>query len=308
MILGGRGDVLVYHDNLSGDNYGNKPIERFYLLAQTGFGRVELGENDGAPYSMGVSGPTVDDHLTLENPDTSLFRDPTTGVDFSAFLKQVTPLNTSSNYAKISYFTPRLFGVQLGASFTPSPVQEPLPGLGNPPNVGGRQGDITEVAASYTDNISDVAVEASVAYAEGSLVDTAPGFSGLYDWSFGGALIYKISDVKITFGGGYRLSNAYTFDIAQVYAGGETSRAHVGINLESGAWHLGGEYSTTTANGPVDYAMTAYEAGLGYKLNDNLYATLGWEWYDYARNSGAFYNGAKTIAMNAGFLTIGFNL
>jgi hypothetical protein len=82
MELGARVDVLLYYDDLSGDNYNNDFFERAYLFAQTGFGRIEVGQNDGAGYSMGLAGPTVDEHIALENPDSSLYRDRITGKSF----------------------------------------------------------------------------------------------------------------------------------------------------------------------------------------------------------------------------------
>ena len=127
MILGAHGDFLLFHDALSGDNYNDHGVEHAYLFAQTGFGRVELGENDGAAYNLGVAGPTVDDHVTLENPDTSLFRDPVTDNDFSSFLHQVTPSGRCPPISrKLTYLPPRLFGIQLGVSYAPEPLRERL--------------------------------------------------------------------------------------------------------------------------------------------------------------------------------------
>ena len=72
----------VYHDRLSGDNYGSDLVQKVYGVAQTGLGRVEVGMTDGAAYALAVTGPVVDDATTLDNPNVTFFRDPTSGATF----------------------------------------------------------------------------------------------------------------------------------------------------------------------------------------------------------------------------------
>jgi len=46
----------------------------------------------------------------------------------------------------------------------------------------------------------------------------------------------------------------------------------------------------------------------GYRINRNLDIAAGWQRMDHTRSSGTFYNGAQTIAMDAGFLQLQFHL
>src|SRR3954470_4281161 len=82
LILGAGTDFLLYHDKFSGNQYGNDFVEKIFLFLQTGFGRVEVGEQDGVGYTLGLSGPITNEEVTLENRNISLFRDPTTREDF----------------------------------------------------------------------------------------------------------------------------------------------------------------------------------------------------------------------------------
>src|SRR5262245_23122092 len=66
LVLGARSEVLIYRDRLSGDNYNNDTIQRIYVFTQTGFGRFEIGQVDGAAYTLGLAGPIVDSNVTLE--------------------------------------------------------------------------------------------------------------------------------------------------------------------------------------------------------------------------------------------------
>ncbi|HYM18966.1 MAG TPA: porin [Micropepsaceae bacterium] len=308
MELGARVDALLYYDDLSGDNYNNDFFERAYLFARTGFGRVEVGQNDGVGYSMGLAGPTVDEHIALENPDSTLFRDRVTGKAFGPFLKRLTVAAASSNFSKINYVSPRLFGLQFGASFTPNMVKAPLPGIENPEDIPDRQSDIWEAAVNYTTHLSDVTLEASAAYSHGSVENRTPGFSDLYDWALGTQIAYTVSNVKLSLGVAYRTTNAYLFDDARALSDNESHRAHLSVLAEAGSWRLGGEYAVGSAHGPTNFNFHAYEAGIGYKINDNMQISTGWQRYVYTRVPGIFANGSPELDMNAGFLSLSYAL
>ena len=308
MVLGLGGDFLLYHDKFSGDLYGNDFVEKLFLFAQTGFGRFELGQVDGAAYTLGLVGPLTNEYVTLENRNISLFRDPITGEDFARFFESIAAVQTSSNFAKINYISPRLFGIQIGASFTPQTVRSPLPFTGNPTSDADQQQSIWEVAASYTGYFSNVAVGLSAGYAGGSLKNRTVGFDDLHDWALGAQFAYMLSDVRLSLGGAYRESNAYLLEVSSVLAHGSSRVTHISASAEWRNWIAGVEYSLGRISGPVDYDVTGYQVSAGYKINDNLQLTGGWQWYTYDRNLGAFYNGSPTIDMNAGFLVLTFQL
>ena len=95
--------------------------------AQTGLGRVEIGMTDGAAYALAVTGPVVDEATTIDNANATFFRDPSTGRAFIDVFTLNSAVESSLNYAKLSYYTPRLFGMQLAASYTPSEGKDVLP-------------------------------------------------------------------------------------------------------------------------------------------------------------------------------------
>lgn len=308
MILGARTDLLLAHDRLSGDIYDNDTIEHLFLFWQMGFGRVELGQQDGAAYTMALTGPEIDPLVSLEARHISLFRNPATGREFGQFFKQVTAVQTSSNYAKINYLTPRILGIQFGVSFTPETVRSPLPWTGNPQNTANEQHDIWEVGASYTGYVSGVAVGLTAGYAQGSQRESSLQGANLYDWSVGGELAWLLDDTKLTIGGAYRETNAWLLDVDDVLRGARTGGEHLSLTAENGPWRLGAETSVAHAAGPVDYGITGYQATLGYQFTPAIELTGGWQWYDYARNTGLFSNGRPTIRMNAGYIGLSYIL
>lgn len=306
MAFGVRTDLLLLHDHLSGDIYGSDTLERLFGFVQTGFGRIEIGEVDGAAYSLALTGPEIDPQVSLEQRSISLFRGPDTGRDFGRFFKQVTAVQSSSNYAKINFLSPRLVGLQLGASFTPETVRTPLPWTGNPQM--NAQHDIWEVAVNYTDYISDVAVGLSAGYAQGSERQPAILGEGLYDWSLGTEFAYNIDDTKLTIGGAWRQTNAWLLDVYDVQQGTTTEGDHFSAMAERGRWRLGAETSNAHAAGQVDYDITGYQLSAGYLFASAIELTGGWQWYHYARNLGAFYNGRPNIRMNAVYLGLSYRL
>lgn len=306
IVYGLRTDLLLLHDQLAGDIYGGNTFERLFAFLQTGFGRFEIGEVDGAGFSLALTGPDIDPQVSLEQRTISLFRDPQTGRDFGGFFKQVTAVQSSSNYAKINFLSPRLLGVQLGASFTPETVRTPLPFTGNPET--NAQHDIWEVAASYTDYIDDVAVGLSAGYGQGSQRRPTALGENLYDWSVGAEFAYNIDDTKLTIGGAWRETNAWLLNVYDVLHGAATGGEHFSATAERGSWLLGVETSNAHAAGPVDYTITGDQATIGYLFTPAIELTGGWQWYHYARNSGTFYNGLPNIRMNAGYIGLSYRL
>ncbi len=111
--------------------------------------------------------------------------------------------------------------------------------------------------------------------------------------------------MKLAFGGGYRRTNTFAFNIYDARTTGGTESGHLSTTLTYGPWIAGGEYGNGTADGgttgPV-IGVRAYQASVGYVFNANLQATVGWQELRYARNTGTFYNAAPRIEMNAAFL------
>src|SRR5215471_6293908 len=74
-----KGTFEIYHDRLSGDNYGSDFVQKVYASVQTGLGRVDVGMSDGAAYALSVVGPVVNQEVTIDNSNADFFRDPVTG-------------------------------------------------------------------------------------------------------------------------------------------------------------------------------------------------------------------------------------
>ena len=296
----------VVHDKLSVDNYGGDLVQKVYGVAQTGLGRVEIGMTDGAAYALSVTGPVVDGATSLDNANATFFLDPSTGRAFTEVFALNSAVESSLNYAKISYYTPRLFGIQLAFSYTPSEGKDVIPFLNNGPNLANRQKSIWEGAASYSSTFGRTSIGVYAAAAFGHGERKTPGHAGLTEWGVGSEIDYDLNDdMKLAFGGAWRHTNTYAFDIYDARTSGGSESAHLSSTLTYGPWIIGGEYGSGTADG-AGFAPTigarGWQGSVGYVFNTNLQATAGWQELHYSRDIGAFYSGGPRIGMNAFFV------
>lgn len=309
LALKSRFEVL--RDRLSYDNYGGNLVQKVYGVAQTGLGSIEIGVTDGAAYVLSVTGPVVDGAVSLENPNTTFFIDPATGRPLAETFSLQTGLNASSNYAKLSYYTPRILGIQLGLSYTPSQGREVIPFLNNGPHAPNRQKSIWETALSYSQAFEDfnLGLYGAAAFAHGD--GKGANHGSLTDFSFGSEIDIPIGEEwMLAFGGAYRRSNAYAFGIYDVGNDGASEGTHLSTKLSWNDFSLGGEYASGTAEGSSDpvFGLRGFSVTGGYQLTQNLQASLGWQELHYSRNTGTFYDGSKRLKVNAVFVHLTFKV
>jgi hypothetical protein len=312
LSIGLHASILAWHDRLSNDRYGGKVFEKTYFAVQTGLGSVELGNTDGAGYRLAVAGPKVDEKVSIDDPEMTFFRNPLTGRAFDEIFTVRAEEGASLNDAKLSYYSPRLFGIQLAGSFAPSEGRNVIPFVSSGPHVANRQKNIWEIAASYSGNFDELAVGASAALSMAHDAAKTPGHEGLTDWALGLAADYSIGDdVKLSLGAALRQANAYAFDVNTVFAAGSTRALHTSASATYGSWIAGVELTSGTADGSLGaptVGVHGYQASIAYILNSNLQITAGWQRLRYARSSGAFYGGMPSISMNAEYLHLDFHV
>ena len=313
LSMGLETTILAYTDHLYTGRNGNDAFEYAYGHVQTGLGRIEIGMIDGAAARLGNAGPRIDADMSLGDPALSPFRDPSTNKAFVDIFVPRDQVVASANYAKISLYTPRLFGVQLGASFTPSESKQGLPFVNSGAKVANRQQNIWEIAASYSDDLDDVSgITLYGAFSVGHNASKTVGHEGLSDWGVGASYNYDIAENwKVSVGGAYHGSNAYAFNLNNVLASGLTHTATLSADAETGGWKFGGEYVTGAADATgatPTLKLSGYQLSASYTLTTNATLGLGWQHLNYSRSTGTFYNAAPKIGMHGGFLHLDFHI
>ena len=101
---------------LEADSQGDRQIDESYLFLEGRFGRLLLGAENDAAYLQHVSAPRAGAAWgVLESAATSWVFKPRN----VAFLSTTAPLTTGDD-RKLTFFSPRLGGVQIGLSATPA--------------------------------------------------------------------------------------------------------------------------------------------------------------------------------------------
>ena len=309
LVLGLAG-TFTAADPLSRGRYDGDAIERLAASAQTGLGKIDVGITDGAGYGLAVTGPRVDPGVSLDDPRTSFFRDPNTHRAVTELFALRTEVGASSNYAKIAYTSPALFGAQIALSFTPSEGKQ-LPFMNAGPHLPGRQADFWEAALRYETDLGPVSLSAYGAVSESRAEHKRPGQEGTSDLGAGLKADYPLNEeTSLSLGGSFRQSNAYGFDINQTWLAGTTRVGHVSAGVNHNSWMAGLEYGTGTADAVSSLprqGLNGLEASIGYKFSDSIRISSGWQHLSYSRSAGVFFNGAPQLKMDAVYLHLTLN-
>jgi hypothetical protein len=301
----GLNSTFTLADPLSRGRYDGDVIERLAGSARTGLGKIEVGITDGAGYGLAVTGPLVDPAIGLDDPRTSLFRDPGTHRAVTDMFALRTPVGASSNYAKIAYTSPSLFGVQLALSFTPSKGKQ-LPFLNAGPHVPGRQVELWEAALRYETEVGPASLSAYGAVAEGRAEHKLPGQEGVSDLGAGLSADYPLTDeLTVSLGGAWRQSNAHGFDVNQSWQAGTTRAGHISAAATYKKWMVGLEYGAGVADavaGLPRLGLSGLETSLGYRISDSVHVSTGLQHLSYSRSNGLFFNGASQLKLDAVYL------
>lgn len=309
--LGLRSSLLAYHDALSGDIYGNDTIEKAYGFLQMPYGRIEIGQQDGAGTKLSFTGPSVDDDVALNDANVSFFRNPATGRALIDVFPMRTEMFASANDAKISYYIPHLTDFQVGFSYTPNAAKGGLPFIDGNGHAANRPINIFEAAANYAGYFGNAVFRAYGAIALAHNDAATLDHDDLRDWSLGGEVDYGLGNMRLALGGSYRHANTYVFDVEQPFTHGASDVARASAALFKGKWSTGLEYETGTAAAHVllpRLEERGYEASVGYAINQQLQLTGGWQHMRFTRSSGAFYGGLARVGGDAFFLHTAFRV
>jgi len=264
---------------------GGNTVEESYLYLASSWGRVNLGEEDGATYLLQVSAPSGDDKVDGLRPDIATILPINGGyVDYA---------HDDFAYSnKLTYITPVFNGFQAAVSYTPSiePTSAAtnagftLGGLamtGDGPNAGftpantdntaGQFESGLEIAARYEGSFDaiDLAIGAgySTASTEADAAAGAVGSDDLQTWNVGANIGW----------GAFGLGAAYiTSNNGIQGAAGEDADTDIwvaGVDYTTGPYKLGASYlnrETEDPTGPDDEEVDRWTAGVIYEWGPGM--------------------------------------
>lgn len=239
-------------------------FRQLFAYLEGGFGRFEIGGTDGAAYKMHYTSPWfvpgngVDSPNILNNPVLTSV----------PFLRQSTFSLLATDANKVSYFTPRLAGFQLGLSFTPEDTTK------NPTNNG-----LVVLPDTGVTNV----FEAALNYA-GTFGGVDLGLDGFYTTADAGSLFPNSDPQEYGFGAnvgyaGFTLGGAYykskdvlgSFTVTPGAADNEQRVWTAGLKYATGPWTVGVAYLNADAD-VVGFnpSSDSWQIGGGYNLGSGV--------------------------------------
>ena len=245
-------------------------IDESFIWFEGSFGRINLGSENSAAYLMTYQAPGAFSLAGVNTPNHFYAQRPANN---AARVLLTRPAITSDS-EKLTYFTPRFSGFQLGVSYTPDNCEENGGGIAacggtysgaQLDNNAGQWSEVVELGANYVNKFDNVDVAISGTYGHGS--DETPAVAGVVgtsedreQWAFG----VNLGISGWTIGGSYfhddlgtngaaSLDDYTGYDLGVKYGWGPWSvgavYGHVDVDYTSVGGGGSDEYSNVTLNG-----------------------------------------------------------
>jgi len=210
------------HVEFEAETCADQVDESFLFFESADYGRLVLGSTNAAPYTMAVIPPSALPGHGFSDPRMGEVNVANVaGVGGNALGTSVPLVQNlvSGDAEKLTYYSPRLYGFQVGLSYTPDNCEENNIG-GNalvgaqlacggsfgglpPSNNAGQQSEIIEIGANYIGKFSGVDVMVSGGYSRANVEAAPAGTVDWREWSTGAKLGYAGFEL----GGAYHRSN-----------------------------------------------------------------------------------------------------
>lgn len=290
--------VRVEFEN-SNQSAGAAHVDERYVWFSGDFGRVTIGSDDNAAYTMHYQAPSVTGAMV----DSPTHGYPTAGGNEASTGSYP---GLGGDGQKIIYFTPRISGFQLGVSYQPDDTTiEGAPGaVGVGDEDIGKQSDIFAIGLNFTDSFNGVDVAVSGGYVRGELESNAGvtttticglcGTSGnvtfVVTTTAGGLSDDRqvwVAGLNVGFGG-FTIGGAYKHDDNGKSASTDTDLYAIGVTYGTGPWTVGAQYMHSETEDAVgDDEVDAYGIAGSYTLGPGISVWSSLKFYDFKDDAGA---------------------
>ena len=218
----------------AGDNGSTgDAIDESYLYFSGNWGRVNMGEEDGAAYLLQVAAPSADSNFDGVRQYIQPLNDTAAGLTNGSFA--IDYANDEAKDAdKVTYVSPVFNGFQVGATYTPEVTDGAASDIGGVRTTDSDLDEGYEAAVRYEGTMSNVGFAAGAGYTHIANADAAG--DDFQEWNVG--LDLNIAD----------------FGVGAVY----TENNGAADDADSQTWVVG-----------ADYTVGAYKIGASYLNNED---------------------------------------
>jgi predicted porin len=266
---------------LVADNNGDTATEGFavdesYAYFAGGWGRVNLGNEDGAAYLLQVAAPSADSNIDgIRQFVQPVNYDVLTGSPAGTFTNVQWDYDNdfTTEEDKFTYLTPNVQGFQAGVSYTPDVNSGVANALQGPNEVDGAAGnahdEAWEVAARYEGDFDKLGVNLGAGYMNADKNNNAgAGVDDQEEWNIGADFDW----------GPFGLGAVYTENNngSDVDGQDENETWVVGLDYTTGPFKVGGSYYNNEQNGGTvgnpgdDLDTDRYTGGVNYSFGPGM--------------------------------------
>lgn len=290
-----------FQGNQLANTNGFASFRQLFSYVEGKYGRIEIGGTDGAAFKMHFTSPWFVPGNGVDYPNISNIA--VAPGALTALPITYSVMATDAN--KVSYFTPRIMGFQLGGSFTPTDNRRATQanGLGLVPKAVGTIREVREIALNYVNTIGSVDLAADGYYTVGN-----SGNSSVEPKEYGVGTNLAIQG--FTLGGAWaKAKNLDSTLVGNLIAAEDRTTWTAGVSYETGPWTVGLAYLHSSVKSP-NYIGTydgrkssTLQTGGGYELGSGVKLGL-----DLLYEKNKLFSGAPTqTSKSAGLiLDIGF--
>jgi predicted porin len=233
-------------------------VDEHYIYFSGDFGRVLVGAENSAAYLMGYTAPSVG--LGINSPNFYLFS-PQSSAPTNNYVTGISDAN------KLTYFSPRFSGFQLGLSYTPNSDaaggDRQTFGLNNDNNEDD-QANFFSVGLNFVNSFNGVDVAVSGTLERGSVEADVDGTSDdNQEWQIGANFGFS----GFTIGGSYGVNNN------GLAGSNDTTAYDLGVSYETGPWGVSVAWfhgEREFAGGGQDDEVDLMELGASYALGPGI--------------------------------------
>lgn len=239
---------ITFGANVQLESFGSPDtVDEDFAFVTGSFGRINIGSENTAAYLMQYSAPEVG--APVNSGWVTAFIPPTTSTASFRHPSLSTFLDYGNDENGITYFTPRFYGFQLGATWTPS-----ISGDGN----GSQSARESDCEGQTSDGLGN----------------TCEGGDG---YSVGLNFVESFNGFDVAVAGGYRSASEV------ISAGGETGRSggteqmhqySAGLNLGYAGFTFGGSFGYEDSD--LETEGHSWDIGLSYSTGP---ITVGASWF-----------------------------
>lgn len=252
---------------------GTSSVDERYIRFSGGFGSFTMGQEDNAAYQMAYQAPSGSWQMGLNSPTFAI---PASGNNAIGSYTSLY-MGTGGDGGKLVYFTPRMNGFQLGASYQPDGGNEPGGGFPNTRTSdadAGANETLLAIGVNYSGSFDQADVAISGGYIAADL--EADNTAGTGDDFEGFTAGVNVSMSGFTIGGAYQTNNQAS---NLQFSGWE-----IGATYSTGPWTIGANYmdlDEETGGGQTGDDMKGWMVSGQYNLGPGVDLFGGVKHYDF---------------------------